>query len=115
MKDTRLYLIHINECIARIEKYTSEGRDSFFTDEKTQDAVLRNLQTLAESTQLVDDSIKAAHPEVEWQSISAFRNILVHDYLGIDLNQIWDIVERDLPRLKRAMEMILKESEEYGR
>ena len=75
MKDDRLYLIHISECIARIEKYTLDGHDAFFSDEKTQDAVLRNLQVLAASTQLVHDSIKAAYPEVEWQSISAFRNV----------------------------------------
>ena len=83
MKDSRLYLIHIRECIKRIERYTSGGRDAFFADEKTQDAVLRNLQTMAESTQLVDDSIKDAHPDVEWRSISAFRNVLVHEYLGL--------------------------------
>lgn len=107
MKDSRLYLIHISECIERIERYTSGGRDEFFADEKTQDAVLRNLQTMAESAQLLDESIKKAYPDIEWRSISAFRNVLVHDYLGIDLNQIWDIVERDLPPFKRVIESLL--------
>jgi uncharacterized protein with HEPN domain len=53
-----------------------------------QDAVLRNLQTMTESTQRLSDALKAAHPDVEWRRIIAFRNVLVHDYLGIDLERI---------------------------
>ena len=106
MKDERLYLIHIRECIARIEQYTAEGREAFFTDTKTQDAVLRNLQTLAESSQRLSEELKEAHPEVDWRGISGLRNILVHDYLGINLVRVWEIVERDLRVLKSQIEMI---------
>jgi uncharacterized protein with HEPN domain len=70
LKDDRLYLIHILECIARIEQYTSEGREFFLVDTKTQDAVLRNLQTLTESTQRLSAEFGAAHPEVDWRGIS---------------------------------------------
>jgi uncharacterized protein with HEPN domain len=65
VKDERLYLIHIRECIARIEQYTAEGREAFFADTKTQDAVMRNLQTLAEATQRLSGDLKAAYPEVD--------------------------------------------------
>jgi len=58
VKDDRLYLIHICECIGRIERYTVEGKETFLRDEKTQDAVLHNLQTLAESTQRLSDAAK---------------------------------------------------------
>lgn len=109
MKDDRLYLIHILECIERIERYAAEGTDSFFADTKTQDAVVRNLQVLAESTQRISSALKSRHQEIDWRSIAAFRNVLVHDYLGTDLRQIWDIVERDLPNLKRQIQTILKE------
>ncbi len=54
-----------------------------------QDAVLRNLHTLTESTQRISENLKKKHPEVEWKSIAAFRNVLVHDYLGIDIDRIW--------------------------
>ena len=64
MGDDRLYLIHISECIERIERYTASGEAAFRTDTLIQDGVLRNLHTLAESTQRVSDSLKAAHPEV---------------------------------------------------
>lgn len=107
MKDDKLYLIHILECIGRIEQYTVDGREAFLQDIKTQDAVLRNLQTLAESTQRLSDTIKARFSDVEWQSIAGFRNVLVHGYLGINIWQIWDVVTRDLPTLKLAVEKML--------
>ena len=86
--DDQFYLIHIQECIARIELYTAEGKLAFLADTKTQDAVLRNLHTLAESSQRISEPRKASRPEVDWHAIAAFRNVAVHDYLGIDLNQI---------------------------
>ena len=110
MKDDKLYLIHIGECIERVEAYIGEGgQDAFVASTLIQDAVLRNLQTLAESTQRLSDGLKAAHPEVEWYKIAGFRNVLVHDYLGVDLERVWLIVERDLPDLKRAVQAMLGE------
>lgn len=57
-----------------------------------QDAVLRHLQTMTESTQRLSEALEDRHPEVEWRRIIAFRNVLVHDYLGIDLERIWEII-----------------------
>ena len=71
-----------------------------------QDAVLRNLQILAESAQRLSRSLKAAHPEVKWREIAGFRNVLVHERLGINLKRIWEIVSLDLPGLKVEMESI---------
>jgi len=112
MKDDRLYLTHIQECISRIEQYAADGREAFFADTKTQDAVLRNLQTLSESIQRLSDTLKAKHPEVDWRSIAAFRNVVVHDYLGIDLKRIWDIVAQDVPDLRRRVTTIVAELSE---
>ncbi|MCL7453907.1 MAG: DUF86 domain-containing protein [Anaerolineae bacterium] len=81
MRDDRLYLIHITECIERIERYTAPGRSAFLSDTMIQDAVLRNLHTLSESTQRLSDALKDQHPEVDWT--------------------------RDLPTLKRAINVIL--------
>jgi uncharacterized protein with HEPN domain len=112
MKDDRLYLIHIGECIERIERYTAPGQTAFQADTLIQDAVLRNLHTLTESTQHISDSLKAAHPEVEWREIAQFRNVVVHDYLGIDPARVWDIVRHDLPELKCSVAAMLKELEQ---
>jgi uncharacterized protein with HEPN domain len=100
VKDDRLYLIHIKEAIERIEEYTQQGQEVFLDDRKTQDAVLRNLHTLAESTQRISKHLKDEHPQIDWRTISAFRNVVVHDYLGVSPERIWDIVEHDLPDLK---------------
>jgi uncharacterized protein with HEPN domain len=64
---------------------------------------LRNIQTMAESTQRLSDDLKATKPEIEWYRIAAFRNVLVHDYLGIDVERVWEITRRDIPSLKRAV------------
>ena len=110
MKDDKLYLIHVSECIERVEKYISAGgKDAFMASDLIQDAVLRNLQTMAESTQRLSDDLKAEHPEVNWYQIAGFRNILVHDYLSVDLDRVWLIVERELPSLKRAVTAMLQE------
>ena len=112
MKDDTLYLIHIRECIERIEKYTAEGgKDAFLASTLIQDALMRNLQIMAESTQRLSNTAKEAHPEVDWYKISGFRNVLVHGYLGVDLDRVWIIVERDLPSLKRAIVSMLRERE----
>ncbi len=108
MKDDRLYLIHISECIQRIEKYIGEGGEKAFMDsELIQDAVIRNLQTLAESATRVSEELQEKYPEVDWFKIRGFRNVLVHDYLGVDLKRVWNILENDLPRLKVAVKKML--------
>ena len=107
MNEDQVYLAHIADCITRIESYTAEGRDSFFASTLIQDAVIRNLQTLAESTRRISTALKNANPSVEWRNIGSFRNVIAHNYLGIDLSQIWAIVESDLPELKLQIEKIL--------
>jgi len=89
--------------------YTEEGKDFFFADTKTQDAVMRNLQILAESTQRLSHSLRELHPEVDWRSISGFRTVAVHEYLRIDVVRIWDIVGQDIPLLEQQIERIMSE------
>jgi uncharacterized protein with HEPN domain len=109
VSDDGLYLIHILERIDRIEQYTASGCESFRQETMIQDAVLPDLHTLSESTQRVSNAVKDAHPEVDWRGIARFRNVVVHEYLGVDLSRIWDIVQNDLPDLKRAIALILLE------
>ena len=107
MRDDIAYLRHILDGIARIESYSSGGRGAFLAQPLIQDAVLRNLHTLSESTQRLSDRLKAAYPQVPWEDISGFRNVLVHDYMMIDLLRIWRIVQHSLPELKpQAQEML---------
>jgi len=115
LKDDRLYLIRILESIERVEEYTSEGRESFLLDKKTQDAVIRNLQVLAESSQRISSDLKSAHPEIDWKGISGLRNVLVHDYLGINLITVWGIIEGPLKDLKDKIREILEGMPKSGK
>jgi uncharacterized protein with HEPN domain len=108
VKDDGVYLKHILRCIARIEEYSSAGRASFFSSTLIQDGIIRNLQTLAESSQRLSESIKESYPDVDWIGLSGFRNVLVHDYLGIDLVLVYRAVEQNVPKLKRACEVALE-------
>ena len=103
MKDYSVYLRHILECIRRIQEDVEGGREPFFASHTIQDAVLRNLHTMSESTQRVWDGLKARRPKIEWRRIAAFRNILVHHYLGIDLERVWEIIQGDVGELRRAI------------
>jgi len=108
VKDDLVYLAHISECLEWIGRHTLEGREAFLRDRKTQSAVLHELQTMAESTMRLSDTIKLKHPEVPWRDIAGFRNVLVHDYLGIKPQRVWEIIERDLPVLQSVIEKMMK-------
>lgn len=108
MKDDKLYLIHISECLARIRSYLGTmDRQAFLESSLVQDAVVRNLQVMAESTQRLSDDLKAAHAEIDWYKIAGFRNVLVHDYLGVDVERVWNIIETDLPPFEKAIRAML--------
>ena len=101
-------LDHIRECIERIQEYTGRERAVFFESHLVQDAVVRNLQILAESTQRLSETIKDNEKDVPWRAIAGFRNVLVHGYLGIDLEIVWSVVEKDLPKLSSAIERMAR-------
>lgn len=109
MKDPRVYIIHIRDCIARIEMYLIEGKSSFFEDMKTQDAVIRNLEVMCDSVAKLPDDWKAAHPETDWVNVAGFRNVLAHQYLSLDVDTVWNIIENYLPTLKQTIELIAQE------
>jgi uncharacterized protein with HEPN domain len=105
MKSDALYIVHIRECIDRIQSYIAGiDKNQFMASSLIQDAVLRNLQVLAESTQRLSDEFKNRHSEIEWHKISGLRNILVHDYLGIDTETVWVIVNKDLSTLQSLIQ-----------
>ncbi|MGE5445717.1 MAG: DUF86 domain-containing protein [Ignavibacteriales bacterium] len=107
MRDDTVYLRHIMERIRHIKENIAAGRDRFMASYTLQDAVLRNLQTMTESVQRLSEALKATRPEVEWKRIISSRNVLVHNYLGVDLQRIWEIIQRDVPELKRAISSML--------
>lgn len=109
MNRDRTYLTHIIECITWMESFCVGGKDAFMQDRKTQSAVLRELQVLAESTQRLSDNLKARCPSIPWQAIAGFRNVLVHDYLGLNIERVWSVVVDDIPVLRTAVEKLLQD------
>ena len=106
MKDERVYLLHALEAIDAILGYTSDGRDAFFADRKTQDAVIRNIEIIGQAVKGVSDDTRALEPGVPWRQIAGMRDKLIHEYFGVDLNLVWDVVERDLPEVRPALEAL---------
>ena len=105
-KPWRLYGLHILDGIEKIRRIQSRG--SLSCDVVLFDAALRNLQTLSEATQRLPEELKAVHPEVPWNDISGFRNILVHDYLGeIDAITVESIISDHLEPLRTAVTRML--------
>ena len=90
--------------LRRIENSTAQGRDAFETDLDLQDATLRRLQTLSESVQRLSGEFKEAHPEVPWDLIAGMRNRLVHAYLDVDLEIVWNTVLSDLPPVRAVVD-----------
>ncbi len=112
MRDLRECLRDILDAIARIERYATRGREAFEGDELVQVWVVHHLQIIGEAAMRLGRDFHLAHPEVPWPQIVAMRNVLVHEYFGIDLNEVWKTVERDLPIFQRAVEELLKSLEE---
>lgn len=108
MRDDRERLLDIQEAIERIEKYAVQGRESFEREELIQIWILHNLQILCEAARAISADFKRQHSEVAWQQIAGMRNILVHQYFGIDASIVWLVVESNLPILKQQVSDLLR-------
>lgn len=106
-KSWRVYAHHILDAIAKIRRIQARG--SIVEDDILYDAALRNLQTLSEATQRLDDERKSECPDIPWKAINGFRNILVHNYLGdIDALTVTKVIEEHLEPLEHCIRMLLE-------
>lgn len=112
-RESRQYLEDVLEAVARIRSYISGyDQDSFASDLKTQDAVLRNLGIIGEAVGKIPETVEISAPDVEWRKIRALRNILVHEYFGINLPIVWDVAQNKLTPVAQACRKILSELED---
>jgi uncharacterized protein with HEPN domain len=91
--------------------YTEPGRTAFFESPMIQDAVVRNLEVIGEATKQVPDSLRARAPELSWREMAGMRDKLIHDYLGVDLNLVWDVVVSELPTTRERVAALVEEIE----
>lgn len=110
MYKVQLHLEALVECIEKIEKYSSESLDAdeFYHDTKSFDATMMQFVVIGETISRMDENFKALHSHIPWQKIKDFRNIIAHDYFGIDSEEIWDIIKGRLIPLKKEISKILQ-------
>jgi uncharacterized protein with HEPN domain len=101
------YLEHILGAIAKIEAYAGVGEEQFFTEPLRQDAIIRQLEIIGEATKRLSRNLRSRHSEVAWRRMSGMRDVLIHNYMGIDLTLVWSVTQNDILELKRLVTAIL--------
>jgi len=110
VKNPKVYLLHMAECIDNIQDYTKDmPKDVFFDNKMAQDAVVRNFEIIGEAAKQVTNEIRLKYPDIEWKKMAGFRDILIHNYAGVDLDEVWVIIERDLTGLRKNLEVIIEQ------
>ncbi len=110
-KDPAIFLKHILESIEQVEDYTKDlSEDRFMESIEKQDAVIRRLEIIGEAVKNLPEDFKEKHADVEWNKAMAIRNILIHQYFGIDLKIVWDTVGESLPEFKKQIESLLEDN-----
>jgi len=108
MKSNSTYLRHILDAIEKIERYLSDtDYESFVHNDMMTDAVIRELMIIGEAASNLSDKFQEEHPDVIWWKIKAMRNVLVHEYFGVNLKIVWDTCKNNLPTLKLLIQKIL--------
>lgn len=106
-KDPRIFLDHIHASIALIEEYTKGiSREQFFDSPQIQDAVMRRLEIIGEAVKNLPADFKTKHPHIPWKQIAGLRDILIHEYFGVDMKLLWNLLEKDLPAFKQQTDVI---------
>ena len=108
-KDDRVYVLHVRDALRQILEYAKEGRDFFQRDKKTQDAIIRQFQVLGEAAKKLSTPFRKSYADIPWKEMSGMRDKMIHEYFGIDLDLVWDVVEKELPTLQKKIEKLLNE------
>jgi uncharacterized protein with HEPN domain len=110
-RSLEVFFQDILEASSKIDRYVETlSLETFRQDERTVDAVIRNLEVIGEATKKIPESVRSANPGVEWKQIAGLRDLLIHEYFGIDLEIVWDIVEKHVPVYAREIRRILEKT-----
>lgn len=111
MANSVIFLRHILESIRLIEEYLEEADlDVFLASTRLQDAVFRRLEVIGEAAKNVPTGLRNAHPEVPWKRVAGLRDVLIHQYFGVDAELTWQLVQESLPAFKAQIEAIVEEN-----
>ena len=113
MKGKRSHLHFLEDILTamgKIQRYTDTlNRDTFETNELVVDGVVRNLEVIGEAARNIPESVRSRHPDVPWKKMIGLRNIVAHEYFGIDLGIVWEIATRNIEETKAAVESVLEQ------
>lgn len=104
MKDDRVYLYHMLERCRRVARLISTGKDAFMASEDLQDAVIRNIEVIGEAAKRVSADSRRLMATLDWKRICGMRDVLIHDYIGVDLETVWNVACTGIPELQAALE-----------
>ena len=106
-RDERLFVYDIRDSVDAILSYVNGmSFDEFENDRKTYSAVIRELEIIGEATKHLSEDLTNRYSEIEWRDIQDFRNILIHEYFGVDFEIVWNAIKEDLPKLKATIDLI---------
>ena len=108
MSRDQLYLRHVLDAIAKAERYATVGYDEFMDASHWQDAAIRQLEIIGEAVKRLSPEIVKRRPDIPWRRIAGMRDVLIHDYMGVDLEAVWQVTQDDLPKLRQAIEELLR-------
>jgi uncharacterized protein with HEPN domain len=103
-----LYLRHVLDAIGKIESYVKVGHDEFMAASHWQDAVIRQLEIIGEAVKRLSPEVTKRQPNIPWRRIAGMRDVLIHDYMGVDLEAVWQVTQHSLPQLRQAVEELLE-------
>lgn len=108
-KDPLVFIKHILDCIISVENFSQEmSKEDFKKDDLKQSAILRKIEIMGEAVKNLPASFRNKYSLAEWKKITGTRDRLIHQYFGVDLDLMWDVIESELPKLKKEIITILK-------
>ncbi|MFZ1321003.1 MAG: DUF86 domain-containing protein [Ignavibacteria bacterium] len=107
VKDPYIYLNHIKKSINKIVIYTKDiDEETFYKNDIIQDAVIRQFEIIGEATKRINIEFRSKYPKIPWKDMAGMRDILIHEYLNVDIGILWETIKKDIPKLKKLLENI---------